>query len=235
MANYENVGLSAVQYAALTEGTIKRAFRFKVLKPEATRIADSNTDYDEIKIERSGLATAGYLHLTARGEYLKAIVDDRNNRTFILHDSRLNAGTALVSIINHNLATDHADYCETISAATSAGYPSTRSSDPYDIAFNPEAQLLAVGIAGAAALAPALLIFNMNKYIDTLESNECNQLQDNPDYLACSSIWTPGDTFWAIDASSFVEKVAYYNHRFYTWVRLSPSGHNDSWQLGYMI
>lgn len=236
--NYTDIALNADQIAALKKSWRKTGWRIKVLKPSGKKTPDSNTT-NIVKIDSD--QPGNYYPLnTAGGRYKKLIHDAKKNRTFILHHEDINEGSdAIVSIVNHELGADHADFIEKINCAVSAGWPAAYYGDvAHDIAYDPASQQLAIAVSACEANnPPALFMIDCRKYLPELMSNVCNRLKPNPDYLSCT-VWA-GDTKVVGTGGTrnpAVLFVRFHDGRWWTWTRISHvySGNNDqAWQLGF--
>lgn len=237
--NYSDIALNADQIAALKKSWRKTGWRIKVLKPSGKKTPDSNTT-NIVKIDSD--QPGNYYPLnTAGGRYKKLIHDAKKNRTFILHHENINESSdAIVSIMNHELGADHADFIEKINCAVSAGWPVAYVAGVgNDIAYDPATQQLAIAVTGAGYpdfRAPALFMIDCRKYLPELMSNVCNRLKPNPDYLACT-VWAGATNVVGV-YPGLIRFVRYYDGKWWTWTDIkgvqSAVPHNNyAWQLGY--
>jgi len=226
---YSDVGLTSSQIAELKLSLKATAWRAKILKPEGKKLSGVDTT-NIVKIDARGGGDVS----TAIGRYQKMIHDEKHNRTFILHVENADEATdEIVTIVNHNLDVGHADYLEKINATTSAGWPNGYVGPVLDMEYCVETETLAISVPGAGTLyPPALCMIDMDRQLDSLKTGTCNELEDNPDYLACT-VWSGGATIVGL-ANCNVEIVRYYQSRWWTWTKLWAPGTDYHWyQLGF--
>lgn len=234
--NHQDVGLSASNIAALKLPFKKTAWRLKLQRPTGVKLFDPATAVTE-NIDDG----THYTEHTEAAKYLKMIADPKHNRTFILHHTSLNSTSApVISIVNHDLPTTDADYIESVNKSVSTGWPTFYglSNYPYDMAYNPDKDELAVAcsgrLSGATYYQPKLLTINTAKTIAEIEINTCATPKDNPDYLACTALSAP-ETYWSNNDSAYIKYVRYYKGYYYCWVLAMPQVGTESntpmWQL----
>lgn len=239
--NYTDIGLTAAEIAELKTSYRKTGWRFKLLRPTGTKLFDPATAVTT-KIDAAG-GSALYPLNTEGDKYIKMAHDERHNRTFILHRNPLNTTTlAVVSIINHFLEKTDPDYIETLRANTATDWPAEFGASSYalDMAYNPDADELAIALPGVtpapgSTFGPGIMVVNTQKYAAEIALNTCATLDDNPDYLKCE-IWRADSDLQDAGARSYVKFVRYHHGKYWTFTRCDDWGgvaYQEFWQLGY--
>ena len=231
--NYNDVGLTAEQIAALKGGHRATGWRMKILKSTGVKLFDESTAV----IEKIDDGTHFDPH-TLGDKYIKMVKDERHNRTFILHKNVMDTASAIVSIINHDRETTDPKYIETINETNSAGWPTEFdgvTTYPLDIAYNPDLDQLAIAIPGVfdgvTFYGPGLIIIDTARYLPKLLLNYCATLEDNPNYLA-ATVLRADDTIQN-GKDPYVKFVRYYHGEWFTWTRVDARDTTKIlWQLG---
>ncbi|OQA87605.1 MAG: hypothetical protein BWY28_01953 [bacterium ADurb.Bin236] len=244
--DYRDVALMEEQMAELKKGWRKTAWRMKILKPAGAKALPAAQEATEVvKVDPDVAGAQQHPYHTVSGKYKKIIHDEKRNRTFLLHDERLDSeSNAIVSIINHDEEPGSGDYIDVVNAGTCGGWPGLfgESDFPYDIAFNPDKNQLAIATGGAGTpgvggtgVAPCLIIIDCAKEKNELFTGQCNRLSPNDNYLECETFYAPRDIIGTTSACC-IKFVRYYRGRWWVWAHgagLLGGGDPVFRQLGY--